>query len=157
TMVAAASNLRDLHDMTIAELEQEVIVAGEAPYRARQIMRWLWIHGVSAVEAMHDVPARLRHYLIQHFRIGRLEAPWVARSADGTRKLLVRLDDGAAIESVIIPTDGRTTLCLSTQAGCAMGCQFCATARMGLQRNLTAGEILGQIIAARPQCAESEH
>jgi 23S rRNA (adenine2503-C2)-methyltransferase len=142
--------------MTLDELEQAVVEAGEAPYRARQVMRWLWVHDASSIEAMREVPARLRQYLKQRFTISRLLVSCVARALDGTRKLLLRLDDGAEIESVIIPTEDRTTLCFSSQAGCAMACQFCATARMGLHRNLTASEILGQIIAARPECADGE-
>lgn len=143
--------------MTLGELEQVVTGAGEAPYRARQIMRWLWVRDASSLDAMREIPAHLRQYLKQHFRIGRLAVSCVARSVDGTRKLLLRLDDGAEIESVIIPADDRTTLCISSQAGCAMACQFCATARMGLHRNLAASEILGQIIAARPECSDGEH
>jgi len=150
------SNVRDLRGMTLGELEQVIAEAGEAPYRARQIMRWLWVRGASSADAMHEVPARLRQYLKRHFKISRLAPSYVARSADGTRKLLLRLDDGTEIESVIIPTDDRTTLCISSQAGCAMACQFCATARMGLHRNLAASEILGQIIASRSGCSDGE-
>jgi 23S rRNA (adenine2503-C2)-methyltransferase len=146
-----------LRELTLAELEHVVTETGEAPYRARQIMRWLWMHNASSFEAMREVPARLRQYLMQRFRISRCMVSYVARSADGTRKLLLRLDDGAQIESVIIPTEDRTTLCISSQAGCAMACRFCATSRMGLHRNLTAGEILGQIIAAKPECADGRH
>jgi len=142
--------------MTLGELEQVVAEAGEAPYRARQIMRWLWVRDASSADAMCEVPARLRQHLKRHFRIGRLAVSCVARSVDGTRKLLLQLDDGVEIESVIIPTDDRTTLCISSQAGCAMACQFCATARMGLHRNLSTSEILGQIIAARPECSDGE-
>src|SRR5439155_26700691 len=94
--------------------------------------------------------------LKEYFRISRLTVSCVARAADSTRKLLLRLNDGTEIESVIIPADDRTTLCISSQAGCAMGCQFCATARMGLRRNLAASEILGQILAAKPECANHE-
>jgi 23S rRNA (adenine2503-C2)-methyltransferase len=152
----SCSNMRDLREMTLGELQQVVAEAGETPYRARQVMRWLWVRDALSADAMREVPARLRQYLKRHFRIGRLAVSRVARSADGTRKLLLRLDDGAEIESVIIPTDGRTTLCISSQAGCAMACQFCATARMGLHRNLAASEILGQIIATRPECSDGE-
>jgi 23S rRNA (adenine2503-C2)-methyltransferase len=147
-------NVRDLREITLSELEQAVVAAGEAPYRARQVMRWLWVHDAASLEAMREVPLRLRQYLKQHFRMARLAVSCVACSADGTRKLLLRLADGAQIESVIIPTEDRTTLCISSQAGCAMACQFCATARMGLRRNLAAAEILGQIIAAKPELAE---
>ena len=141
TLAQSGSGVRDLRDMTLAELEQVVSGAGEAPYRVRQVMRWLWVHDARSADVMRDVPARLRQHLKQHFSIGCLSLSRVARAADGTRKLLLRLDDGTEIESVIIPTtDDRTTLCISSQAGCAMGCQFCATARMGLHRNLAAGD-----------------
>ena len=148
--------MRDLRELRLDELEQVVATAGEAPYRARQVMRWLWAHNVSSVDEMLEVPARLRQYLKEHFRISRLELSHVACAADGTRKLLLYLEDGAQIESVIIPAQDRTTLCISSQAGCAMGCQFCATARMGLLRNLSASEILGQIVAAKSECAAHE-
>jgi 23S rRNA (adenine2503-C2)-methyltransferase len=157
TFAQSRANVHDLREITLAELEQLVADAGEAPYRARQVMRWLWRHDASSFDAMREVPARLRQYLALRFRISRCEVSYLARSVDGTRKLLLRLDDGAQIESVIIPTEDRTTLCISSQAGCAMACRFCATARMGLHRNLTASEILGQIIAAKPECADGEH
>jgi 23S rRNA (adenine2503-C2)-methyltransferase len=152
TFAQSRLNVNDLREMTLGELETVVAEAGEAPYRARQVMRWLWVRDASSADAMREVPARLRQYLKQHFRKCQLAVSCVACSADGTRKLLLRLDDGAEIESVIIPADDRTTLCISSQAGCAMACQFCATARMGLHRNLAASEILGQIIAARAEC-----
>jgi 23S rRNA (adenine2503-C2)-methyltransferase len=143
--------------MSLDELEQIVVEAGEPAYRARQVMRWLWMHAAESTDVMHQVPVRLRQYLKQNFRIGSLQVSHVARAADGTRKLLLRLDDGGEIETVIIPTEERTTLCLSSQAGCAMACQFCATARMGLHRNLAASEILGQIMAAKAALTDGEH
>jgi 23S rRNA (adenine2503-C2)-methyltransferase len=148
--------VRDLRGMTLDELERVVIEGGEAAYRARQVMRRLWVHGAESPDKMPELPAELRHYLKQHFRIGTLHTSHVARALDGTRKLLLRLEDGAEIETVIIPGDGRTTLCISSQAGCAMGCQFCATARMGLHRNLAASEVLGQILAAKSECTDGE-
>jgi 23S rRNA (adenine2503-C2)-methyltransferase len=131
------------------ELEQFVVAAGERAFRARQVMGWLWRRGAESFEAMSDLPAAFREYLKNNFTISPTPRAAVARSADGTRKLLVALGDGEAIETVIIPANGRVTLCLSSQCGCAMACEFCATARMGLHRNLTAAEILGQIAAAR--------
>jgi 23S rRNA (adenine2503-C2)-methyltransferase len=105
---------------------------------------------------MHEVPANLRHFLKHRFTIGETPVSELALAADGTRKLLLRLGDGAEIESVIIPNGERTTLCISSQAGCAMACEFCATARMGLRRNLSAAEILGQIIAARRELKHAQ-
>jgi 23S rRNA (adenine2503-C2)-methyltransferase len=154
TSSQARSDLFDLREVTLAELEQVVADAGEAPYRARQVLRWLWVHDASSLDEMPEIPARLRHNLKQNFRISRLVVSRVARAADGTRKLLLRLGDGTEIESVIIPAHERTTLCISSQAGCGMACQFCATARMGLRRNLAVSEIVGQIVAAKRECSD---
>ncbi len=139
----------ELRDLTLAELEAAVNQCGERSFRARQIMAWLWKRGADSFAAMHDLPAALRATLAARFTIGTPEVAYAARATDGTRKLLLALADGERIESVIIPAGDRVTLCVSSQAGCAMGCEFCATARMGLRRNLGAGEILGQIVAAR--------
>ena len=146
----------DVRDLSLDELETILLDAGERSFRARQITGWLWSRGVESFDAMHDLPALLREKLKERFRIGSAAELHVARSTDGTRKLLIRLGDAEEIESVIIPTDGRTTLCISSQAGCAMGCGFCATARMGLHRNLAAGEILGQVMAARRELDPGE-
>ena len=100
---------------------------------------------------MTDVPAALREELAADFRFPALQPEVVARSADDTRKLLFRLDERTAIESVIIPELPRLTLCISSQAGCGMACAFCATARLGLIRNLRADEIIGQVLAARSE------
>ena len=139
----------DIRELTLAEFERAVVASGERGFRARQVMGWVWARGAESFEAMSDVPAAFRDYLKYHFKLSGAPESAVARSHDGTRKLLVALGDGEAVESVIIPAGERTTLCLSSQVGCAMGCEFCATALMGLRRNLAAGEILGQIQAAR--------
>jgi 23S rRNA (adenine2503-C2)-methyltransferase len=146
----------DVRGMSLAELEAAVAEAGERPYRARQIAHWLFQRRVDSIHAMRDLPAPLRASLAERFTLGSLEKVDVRHAADGTRKLLLRMEDGERIETVIIPADGRTTLCISSQAGCAMACEFCATARMGLHRNLTAAEIVGQILAARRELAADE-
>ncbi len=92
-----------------------------------------------------DLPAQLRAELDRDFPLPRLTSDTIQQSADGTRKYLWRLTDGEAIESVLIPTGSRRTLCISSQAGCALGCTFCATGRMGFRRNLTPFEIAGQV------------
>jgi 23S rRNA (adenine2503-C2)-methyltransferase len=148
--------LRDIRDLTLAELEAAVEATGERPFRARQIASWLWRRGAMSFDAMHEVPLALRAFLKSHYKIENASLAHLQRSSDGTRKLLVALVDGERIESVIIPTEGRVTLCISSQAGCAMGCTFCATARMGLRRNLTAAEILSQIVAARRELDAGE-
>jgi 23S rRNA (adenine2503-C2)-methyltransferase len=139
----------DLLALSLEDLANIVAQAGERPYRARQIAHWLYQKGVASIDAMRDLPAPLRDYLKEHFKIAWPSVVACHRSTDGTRKLLLQLADGEEIETVIIPAGDRVTLCMSSQAGCAMACGFCATARMGLHRNLTAAEILGQIFAAR--------
>jgi 23S rRNA (adenine2503-C2)-methyltransferase len=129
---------------------------GIPAFRSEQILRWVYQRGADSFEAMTNLPPALRSSLRRGFTLTTLPDPLVARSEDGTRKLLFALPGGGAIESVVIPDPPRLTICISSQAGCAMGCAFCATARLGLQRNLTAAEIVAQILAARRQLEESE-
>jgi 23S rRNA (adenine2503-C2)-methyltransferase len=143
----------DITDLSRADLRDWLIAAGEVPFRAEQIMRWLYVSGVRDFGAMTNVPNPLRASLAAAFSVRSMTPAAVSAAADGTRKLLFRLDGGAPIESVLIPDDERLTVCVSSQAGCAMGCTFCATARMGLVRNLRPGEIAGQVIAARAVAA----
>ena len=152
---------RDIQDLTAAELESWCVEGGEPPYRARQILAWVHRHGATRFEEMANLPKLLRRRLAESFHIGRLDPTTIALAGDGTRKLLFHLPAGeepgrqpAAIESVLIPqverplgSRDRLTLCISSQAGCGMGCGFCATARMGLVRNLATGEIVGQVRA----------
>jgi 23S rRNA (adenine2503-C2)-methyltransferase len=105
---------------------------------------------------MSDVPSDVRDALSRDFLITQLTPATVARSRDGTRKLLFRLPGGEPFESVLIPDAPRLTLCVSSQAGCGMGCRFCATAQLGLRRNLRVGDIVGQVLASRDALAESE-
>ena len=123
-------------------------VARQPAFRARQIWRWLYQERVESWEAMTNLPAAWRQALAPAFPL----SPWLAEerqvAADGVTKLLLTCRDGQAIETVLIPSDERLTLCVSTQAGCAFGCAFCATGRGGYVRNLDAGEIVGQYMAA---------
>ncbi|MBC7265458.1 MAG: 23S rRNA (adenine(2503)-C(2))-methyltransferase RlmN [Coriobacteriia bacterium] len=128
-----------------AGLEHVLAEMGEPRYRARQVVRWLWVRDASSFEEMTDLPAALRTALAERFVIGRLELVALETSRDGTRKYLWRLADGATVESVGIPSGGRLTVCFSTQAGCAMGCAFCATGASGLTRSLHAGEMAAQV------------
>jgi 23S rRNA (adenine2503-C2)-methyltransferase len=117
---------------------------GLPAYRAAQIHRRLWKAPVGAWGEASELPLELRRELESAFPLPRLVAEAVQESADGTRKYLWRLADGEAMESVLIPSGKRLTLCISSQAGCALGCVFCATGRMGFRRNLAAWEIAGQ-------------
>jgi 23S rRNA (adenine2503-C2)-methyltransferase len=145
----ASASMQDITDCSRAELRDWVLAQGELPYRAEQILRWVHGEAVTEFAAMSNVPARLRERLAATFTVRGLTPAVVSQAADGTRKLLFRLDAGATVETVLIPDEDRLTLCVSSQAGCGMGCAFCATAQMGLVRNLAAGEILCQITAAQ--------
>lgn len=122
---------------------------GIAPYRAGQILRWIYHKGVYSFSDMTDLSKDLRRFLSEHLFISQLEVDQVQTSRDGSKKYLFRLKDGQHIESVLIPEPGHWTLCISTQVGCGMGCAFCLTGRGGLVRNLEPAEIVGQVCAVR--------
>jgi len=135
----------DLAGLERAALEALLEARGLPRFRARQIFRWIHHRGVTDIAAMTDLPLELRASLAESFT---LTTPTLAareKSSDGTEKFLLRLGDGKQIESVFIPDTPAMTFCISTQVGCAMACSFCLTGKMGLVRNLTAGEIVGQV------------
>lgn len=123
---------------------------GEKPWRAGQLFKWIYHQGVDDFERMTDISRVLRERLAE---CAEIRPPQVASehlSADGTRKWLVRVDGGGSVETVLIPEQGRNTLCISSQVGCALDCSFCSTGKQGFQRDLSAAEIIGQVwIAAR--------
>jgi len=134
----------------LAELERPALEAalaerGHPRFHAGQIFRWLYQRGVTDFGAMTDLPRPLRADLTAAFGISTPTLAHRETSVDGTEKFLLRLADGRSIESVFIPDTPANTFCVSTQVGCAMACAFCLTGRMGLVRNLTAGEIVGQV------------
>jgi 23S rRNA (adenine2503-C2)-methyltransferase len=141
--------LPDLKDLSVAELETLLTELGVDSYRARQVARWVFKAGVRQVSEMTDLPKSLRATLEKRAHLSRLPGVTVDHANDGTRKLRFQLDDGAAIESVLIREPTRLTLCLSTQAGCRIGCAFCLTTKGGLRRHLRPAEIVDQIIQAR--------
>ena len=146
---AASDRRPDLLGLPLAELEEAVAPWIDRSFRAGQIYRALHRRGVSDFAEMTDLALDLRRELAKSFRIGTPRPVREALSADGTRKLLFRLEDGATVETVDIPEARRRTLCLSSQAGCALGCRFCVTGYWGAGRNLTSGEIVGQVLATR--------
>jgi 23S rRNA (adenine2503-C2)-methyltransferase len=142
----AAETILDLTPPIAAErLAGWARAAGLPRYRVGQILRRLWVAPVAGWEEATELPLALRSALTAAFPLPRLEAEIIQQSNDGTRKYLWRLDDGEAIESVLIPSGARRTLCISSQAGCALRCSFCATGRMGYRRNLRVFEIAGQV------------
>ena len=136
---------RDLADLERPALERALEERGHQLFRARQLFRWIYRHGVTDVTAMTDLPVELRNTLTAEFALTTPAIVGREKSIDGTEKFLLRLGDGRTIESVFIPDTPGMTFCISTQVGCAMACAFCLTGKMGLVRNLTAGEIAGQV------------
>jgi len=126
-------------------------------YRARQILRWIYQRRLRTITDMSDLPMQDRMTLSQLASIGRSAHVRVLPSLDGTRKLLLTLDDGLSIEAVLIPDEDRLTLCVSTQVGCMLDCGFCLTGRMGLKRNLKLHEIMDQILTAQDLLNSDEH
>ncbi|MBM3358910.1 MAG: 23S rRNA (adenine(2503)-C(2))-methyltransferase RlmN [Betaproteobacteria bacterium] len=128
---------------------------GEKPYRAKQLMRWIHHAGVDDFGAMTDISRQLREVLARDTTIAAPRVLHDTPAADGTRKWLLDVGTGNAIESVFIPETGRGTLCISSQAGCALECSFCSTGRQGFNRNLSAEEIIGQLWLAN-RCLRRE-
>jgi 23S rRNA (adenine2503-C2)-methyltransferase len=137
----------DLYDFTLAQLTDFTKSFGLSAFRARQIFAWLYRPGITEFSQMTDLSKDLRSQLTEIAVLSSLHPQAVEESQDGTRKFAFRLNDGAVIESVLIPEEDRHTLCLSSQAGCAMGCSFCLTGRMGFRRNLRPSEIVNQVRA----------
>ena len=135
----------DLAGVERHALEAALEDRGHERFRARQIFQWIYRRGVTDIAAMTDLSRELRASLAETFTV---ETPTILHrdtSVDGTEKFLLRLSDGRTIESVFIPDTPAMTFCISTQVGCAMACAFCLTGKMGLIRNLSAGEIVGQV------------
>jgi 23S rRNA (adenine2503-C2)-methyltransferase len=140
------TNLLDLSMTSARETLAKFFRRIEQPaYRTEQVARRLWHNPAPSFEAMTELPAALRTALAGEFDLPRLSIAVRQRSTDGTEKFLFRLHDGEAIETVAIPEGDRVTLCISSQAGCALQCAFCATGAMGFSRNLTPFEIAGQV------------
>jgi 23S rRNA (adenine2503-C2)-methyltransferase len=146
TPVTHKQNLLDLVPAEAdARLRAFAADVGQPAYRAAQVVRRLWLNPAPSFDAMTELPTAFRGQLSEAFEIPRLHLLTRQRSTDGTEKFLFRLRDGQAIETVAIPEGGRLTLCISSQAGCALQCAFCATGAMGFQRNLDVHEIAGQV------------
>lgn len=139
-------NLLDLApaDAELA-LREFAVAHGHAAYRGSQVVPHLWVKPVGSFAEMTDLPAAFRDLLAEHFVLPRLALVTEQTSTDGTRKFLFRMHDGQAIETVAIPDGERMTFCISSQAGCALQCSFCATGAMGFSRNLAVHEIAGQV------------
>ena len=140
----------DLKDLSPDALVEFLSGMGKEKFRAVQILRWIYQRKVTDFSAMTDLAKDFREDLARRATISTFSEEAVEVSTDGTRKFLFRLDDGKSVETVLIPMEGdRNTLCISTQVGCAMQCSFCLTGTFGLERNLSAGEIVNQVCAVR--------
>ena len=135
----------NLLDYDAAGLTAWFAEQGEKPFRAKQVLRWVHRSGVADFNAMTDLAKSLRDKLLQRAVVAPPAVVSDKISDDGTRKFLIDVGNGNAVESVFIPEDERGTLCISTQAGCALDCAFCSTGKQGFNRNLTVGEIIGQL------------
>ncbi len=135
----------NLLDLSRRDLEAFFVALGEKPFRAAQVMKWIYHERVTDFLAMTNLSKALRERLAEHAEIRPPEVVLDQASRDGSHKWLIRLDSGNGIETVFIPEPDRGTLCVSSQIGCPLNCSFCATAQQGFNRNLTVAEIIGQV------------
>ena len=155
-MDAIISERTNLLGLTRPSLEAFVAELGSKPFRARQLMQWLYKRGVGSFAEMTDLAKELRARLAERALVQPPQILSVQRSADGTTKWLLEADARQAFEMVFIPEPDRGTLCISSQVGCALDCSFCATAQQGFNRNLSTAEIVGQVWLAEQALARAE-
>jgi len=138
---------RDIRALTKEELRDFFTANGDQAFRGNQVYEWLWSKGAHSFDDMTNVAKPTRQMLETNFVINHIKVDTMQRSSDGTVKNAVRLHDGLVVESVLIPTNTRTTACVSSQVGCSLDCNFCATARLKRMRNLNPDEIYDQVVA----------
>ena len=146
--------MKELIGLSREELTEEMINLGQKAFRAKQLWQWLYFFGETDFDKMTNLGKPLREQLKQNYTITHPKIVTEQTSTDGTRKWLVEFIDGARVECVYIPESDRGAVCISTQVGCAQGCKFCHTGTQKCQRNLTAGEIVGQVMIARDSYGE---
>ncbi|HXU87563.1 MAG TPA: 23S rRNA (adenine(2503)-C(2))-methyltransferase RlmN [Methylomirabilota bacterium] len=147
---------QNLVGMLPSHLQDLAVELGASPYRGRQLATWIYRKGVTDIAEMSDLPKDFRSALAERARTALPELERATPSQDGSQKLVFRLEDGGRVSAVVMPDDGRITLCLSTQVGCGYACAFCLTGTMGLTRNLSAAEIVGQLLVANSLLREGE-
>ncbi|MDF1517184.1 MAG: 23S rRNA (adenine(2503)-C(2))-methyltransferase RlmN [Lutibacter sp.] len=138
---------KDIRALTKTQLREFFLEKGDKEFRGNQVYEWLWVKSAHTFEDMTNISKETRQMLEAHFVINHIEVDQMQRSADGTVKNAVRLHDGLIVESVLIPTESRTTACVSSQVGCSLDCSFCATAQLKKMRNLNPDEIYDQVAA----------
>ena len=148
--------MKSIFDLTKDDLKTWLKEQGEKPFRTSQVFEWLYTHKVKRFEDMSNLSKATRELFEKNFTINLPDVVRSEKAPDGTIKFLSQLSDGEEIESVILAHNDHFTLCLSTQVGCAMGCKFCLTSKMGLKRNLTSGEIVAQLMTANEFVGEGK-
>jgi len=138
-----------MRGMTLVEIEALIQSAGFKGFRAKQIYQWIYRHNARSFEEMRNLPLDMRTFLLENFRLAGVTKEKFLTASDGSTKYLFTLEDGLHIESVLMPQDERWTLCVSTQVGCNLGCDFCLTGRIGLKRSLSRAEIIDQLLCLR--------
>ncbi len=139
-------NKNDIRNLSYRELTQYLEKIGEKPFRGTQVFEWIYKKGVSSFDQMRNLPEGFRQRLQKDFSLPALKIVQEKTSKDGTKKFLFELHDHEKIEAVLIPTPTRTTVCISSQAGCKFGCRFCASGTGGWVRNLSCGEMVAQVL-----------
>ena len=145
------ANKRDIRALTRDELKDYFTEIGDKAFRGNQVYEWLWSKSAKSFDDMTNLSKPLREHLANEFVINHILVDKMQRSSDGTIKNAVKLFDDKIVESVLIPTDTRITACISSQVGCSLDCQFCATSRLKRMRNLNADEIYDQVVAIKEQ------
>lgn len=149
--MASTLEKKDIRQLDLEQIKEFFISIGEKPFRAKQVYEWLWKKSVKDFDQMTNISLSTREKLKEHFDIKHILVDDMQRSTDGTIKNAVKLHDGLVVESVLIPTESRITACISSQVGCSLDCNFCATARLKRMRNLNPDEIYDQVVAIKEQ------
>jgi 23S rRNA (adenine2503-C2)-methyltransferase len=142
---------QDIRALTKTELRDFFVSKGQKAFRGNQVYEWLWGKSVHNFDEMTNLSKEIRQFLSENFVINHIKVDSLQRSNDGTIKNAIKLHDGLIVESVLIPTDSRTTACVSSQVGCSLNCKFCATARLKKMRNLNPDEIYDQVVIINQQ------
>lgn len=137
--------MKDIRTLSLDQLKEYFLTLGEKPFRAKQVYEWLWSKNLHSIDEMTNLSKELREKIAQEYVINPISVDQLQKSTDGTIKNGVKLHDGLMVESVLIPTETRTTACVSSQVGCSLNCEFCATARLKRMRNLEVAEIVDQV------------
>jgi len=142
---------QDIRALSKTELRNFFVSKGYKAFRGNQVYEWLWGKAVHSFDAMSNLSKETRRFLSENFVINHIKVDHLQRSNDGTIKNAIKLHDGLVVESVLIPTESRTTACVSSQVGCSLNCHFCATARLKRMRNLNPDEIYDQVVLINRQ------